>query len=767
VDQGPFRLGEWLVEPRLNRLTRDGKSVQIELKMMEVLLCLAKHAGELVERQQLIDQVWATEFISENILTRAIAELRRALGDDAKYSTFIETIHGRGYRLLQEPVPREDTPGALFSRSPVNQKPKDSPASPNGQRRWLRVGLVVSAIAVFAIVIGLWQLRGRTVLNETDTILVTDFVNRTDDPIFEGTLKQALALKLGESPFLNVISENRVRGTLHLMGRDPDEHISPDLGREICQRLNLKAIIAGEIAPLGSHYVLTLNTVECRSGDSLALEQAEASAKEDLLVALDQATAGLRRKLGESLRSIEEYDTPLATAATPSLEALKSYSIARSLGLRGRSLEARPHALRAIELDPTFARAYSHLAIHSWNRGDREEARKWITEAFTHRDRATETYRFWIDAFYYKYATGEYDKAIEANRLKNDLYPGVPTFNNMANLYHELGQFDRALDLRLDCLDVLPDRATSYQGLARTYLALNQLESAKQIVAAGFAEGFDGVKMRIRLYHIAFLTGDPKTIEAQLQWSSGGPYEGEILREHSLASAFGGKLRESNDFARRSHEVAERFDSWAAYSSTLALLALAEAQSGLSESATEDAEAAAAVARNPVTTVIAALALARAGEIWLAGAFADGLARSWPLDTLVNSIHMPAIRAEIALSTGDPQRAIEHLRTNLPHENHWCDVIDMRGRALLASGSAPEAAAEFERLLKLRGVWPVHPRYATAHLWLGRARAATGDTDTAIGSYETFLHLWKDADPDIPLLLEAQTEYGQLIITPD
>jgi DNA-binding winged helix-turn-helix (wHTH) protein len=242
---GPFRLGEWLVEPRLNRLTRDDESIQIELKMMDVLVCLAGHAGELVERQQLIDTVWATEFTSENILTRAIAELRNALGDDTKNPTFIETIHRRGYRLLIEPEPAGEHRDAR-------------------RRRFLPLFIAI-ATAVLVVAAGLRLSSRGPVLGEADTILLTDFVNLTDDPVFDGTLKQALAIKLEESPFLDVISEQRVRGMLRLMDLDPNEEVTPSLGREVCQRLNLKTMIAGEIAPLGSHYVITLNTVECGS----------------------------------------------------------------------------------------------------------------------------------------------------------------------------------------------------------------------------------------------------------------------------------------------------------------------------------------------------------------------------------------------------------------------------------------------------------------------------------------------------------------------
>jgi DNA-binding winged helix-turn-helix (wHTH) protein/tetratricopeptide (TPR) repeat protein len=741
--EGSFRLGEWVVEPRLNRLTRGDESVQIELKVMDVLVCLAEQAGELVERQQLIDTVWATEFISESLVSHAVSALRNVLGEDSKNPTFIETIHRKGYRLLIEP------------------ELVDSPR--HAGRRWLRPVFIAMTMAILAIAAGLWMLSERSVLEETDTILLTDFVNRTGDPIFDGTLKQALAVKLEESPFLNVISEKRVLETLQLMDRDPDEGLIPDLGHEVCQRLNLKAMITGEIAPLGSHYVITLNTIECRSGDSLARAQAEAPAKEDLLVAMDHATADLRRKLGESLRSIEDYDTPLAIAATPSLEALKSYSIAQSLMTGGKWHEAVAHSRRAIELDPTFASAYCQMAKLSINlRSGRDETRKWFIEAFTHRDRASEYGRLFIDHYYYRSATGDYDKAIEALHIMNDLYPAskAKTLNTLANIYEALGRYEEALDLREEQLDLMPDHALSYSQLAFTYRNLNRIEDAEQVIAAGLANGFDFITMRSAIYQIARRKGDTTTMEEQIRWSSGGPYEGRMLGLSSGTARSKGQFRECREIVQRSRYVAERFDSWATHGSTLAALALSEAQVGLVESTIEDADTALALPQDLSTTATAAKALAISGEVERAEELADQLEQTWPLHTIVNSIHVPAIRAEIALATGDPDTAIELLRNKMPLERRWRSVIDIRGRALLASGSAAEAAAEFRRYLELR------PHRSRANLWLGHAVAAAGNVEDAIECYETFLDLWKDADPDIPLLLEARAEYQRLVTTP-
>jgi tetratricopeptide (TPR) repeat protein len=619
---------------------------------------------------------------------------------------------------------------------------------------------IAIASAILAVAAGVWLLSERPVLEETDTLLLTDFVNRTGDPIFDGTLKQALAVKLEESPFLNVVSDKRVLDTLRLMERDPDEGLIPDLGHEVCQRLNLKAMIVGEISPLGSHYVITLNAVQCGSGDSLAREQAEAVAQENLLVAMDRATAGMRRKLGESLGSIDRFDTPLMTAATPSLEALKSYSIAQSLMSGGKWHEAAAHSRRAIELDPTFASAYCQMAKLSRNlHHGRHEERKWFTEAFTHRDRATEYGRLLIDHYYYRSATGEYDKAIEALHIVNDLYPGskAETLNTLANIYEALGRYEEALDLREERLDLLPDSALSYSQLAFTYRNLNRIEDAEQVIAAGLANGFDFIGMRSAMYQIARRKGDTATMEEQIRWSSGGPYEGRMLSLSSGTARSKGQFRKCREIVQRSRVVAERFDTWPTHGLTLASLALSEAQVGLVELAVEDAETAVALPRHLSTTATAAKALAIAGEVERAEELADELEQTWPLHTIVNSIHVPAIRAEISLATGDPDRAVELVRNKMPLERRWRSVIDIRGRALLASGSAPESAGEFRRFLELR------PHRSLPNLWLGRALAAAGNVEDAIESYETFLDIWKEADPDIPLLLEARVEYEQLI----
>jgi tetratricopeptide (TPR) repeat protein len=609
-------------------------------------------------------------------------------------------------------------------------------------------------------------------LSESDYILLTDFVNTTGDEVFDGTLKQALAVKLEESPFLNVFPERRIQETLSLMGRDLDEPVTQVIGQEICERQGIKAMLVGEIAPLGSHYVISLNAVHSGTGDPLAREQVEASSKEEVLEVLGQATSRLRKQLGESLSSVEGFDTPLEQATTSSLEALKAFTLGLGEVRRGRESEAIPFFQRAIKLDPDFAAAYGVLGTRYWNLGEMEKATFYRTKAFELRERASEFEKLRIEALYYGIVTGEWDKERESYEVRKKLYPrDNGAWGNLAIVYYNAGQYNKAADEARQALQLAPHTAYSYLNLGIAYLGLNRFTDAKAVFNEAIARKLENMANRMYLWQIAFLEQDSASMKRHAVWADGKPDEYILLGRRADGAALFGKVQEARDLRRQAVESALRHEFKEVAASLTALGALIEAEVGNYEKASEDAEAALASSRGLRVEIPAAQALALSNKIGLAQSLADDLGRRFPVDTLLQAVSLPLIQARIQSQRGNPEQAIETLRVAAPYElGSQTDLgrditfspIYARGRAYLQAGAGQEAASEFQRILDHRGVDITCPLYALAHLGLARAYTLSGETAKSRAAYEDFLTLWKDADPDIPILLEAKAEYAKL-----
>jgi tetratricopeptide (TPR) repeat protein len=611
-----------------------------------------------------------------------------------------------------------------------------------------------------------WPLQA---LTERDYVLLTDFTNTTGDSVFDGTLKQALAVKLEESPFLNILPEQRVREALRFMNRSPDERITSTVGREICVRENVKAMMTGEIALLGSRYVVALNAVNCATGESLAREQTEAESKEDVLAALGRAASSMRGKLGESLNSIQQYDTAIQQATTSSLEALKAYNLGNELKEKGDEDASIPFFERAIELDPNFASAYARLGTVYGNRGEAEKSIEYKKRAYGLRDRVSEPERLYITSHYYLSVTGEIDKEIETYQVWLKTYPRADApLANLTLRYNNIGQYEKALEIGRRSLEVDPDSVYPYANLGGAYLGLNRLEEAKAILQQGLDRGFDTWPIHAGLHAVAFLERDTEAMNRHTEWGKGTP--GEIFMlgfVQANAATYWGKLGESRKLNQRAIELSQRYNLKELSTNLTAIEAATEAMFGNFPRARTKAKEALAGASEKNPPALVGLALALAGELSQAESFADKVARRFPTDTVLNTRDLPSIRAIIDLKRGDPAKAVERLKAAAPYElggpgPGGLFSIYLRGQAYLQAGASMEAAAEFQKIIDHPGVAPSSPLHALTHLALGQARKLAGDTAAARRAYQDFLALWKDADPDLPILREAKAEYAKL-----
>ncbi len=606
-------------------------------------------------------------------------------------------------------------------------------------------------------------------LTEKDTIVLTDFANTTGDAVFDDTLKQALSTQLEQSPYLNILSDAKVEDTLRMMGREKGARITQETAREICVRSSSAAVLAGSIASLGSQFVIDLNAINCRTGDSLARAEEQATGKEQVLAALGRASTEIRGKLGESLSSIQKYDTPVEQATTSSLEALKVYSLGQKAKREKGDIAAIPLFRRAIELDPNFAIAYASLGVSYLNYGEISQGMENIRKAYELRSRVTERERFYIASRYFADITGELEKANQSYELWEQTYPRdfIP-HNNLGVDYSFLGQYEKAVEQYRECIQLEPDNALTYSNLAGTYLNLERVDEAKTALRDESAHQVEEPGMHATLYSIAFLERDSAGMQRELDWASGKPgVEDQMLALQADTEAYFGRLGKSRDFARRAAASARAADSKETAAQWEAIAALREAEFGNFTLARRQAEAALAQSPGRDVQVLVALASARAGDSSKAQMLVDKLNRDFPTSTVMQSYWLPSIRAAIEVNRGNASRAIELLEATSPYElgqpppgNLQAYPAYMRGMAYLAARQGTQAAEQFQKLLNHPGIVQNNLVAALLRLGLARARVLSGDANGARTAYQDFFAKWKDADPDIPVLQQAKAEYA-------
>jgi len=637
-----------------------------------------------------------------------------------------------------------------------------SPASRVKLRRsWVIAGATV--LALIALVGALLHFRRKPGLTERDSIVLADFVNTTGEPVFDGTLKEALTVQLEQSPYLNVLPEARVREALRYMGRSPDERVSNDVARDICLREGIKAMLTGSISSLGSHYVITLAAINAQTGDSLAREQVEAESKEQVLKALDQAASSLRRKLGESLASVQKYAMSLEQATTPSLEALQAFTLGQAEHLKLTDDRAIPHLQRALELDPNFAMACATLGVAYSNEGERERASDYLKKAFELKERASEREKFYISAHYYEMVTGQIERSSEVYESWKETYPRDTTpRNNLALRYGEIGQYEKALTNASEAMRLNPKDRFAYQNVALAYIRLDRYDEAKAVAEQAIAQNVDSLGVHFALFDIAFIRGDAASMQREMAWAAGKPREAYMLFDEGEGEYSLGKAQKARETFKRAVSLADSQGFKEAAANTRAWEADMEAPLGNMQEARNGATEALTAAADRDTKTAVATTLAMAGDTNRAQKLIDELAKDFPLDTLLNNVSLPTARAIIEMQHNNPARAIALLEAARPYDlaGYW--PMYVRGEAYLQARDGVKAAAEFQKILDHRGIEPLSPIYSLARLDLGRALALQGQTATARTAYQDFLVLWKDADPDIPILKQAKEEYEKL-----
>jgi tetratricopeptide (TPR) repeat protein/predicted Ser/Thr protein kinase len=650
-----------------------------------------------------------------------------------------------------------------------------TPATKFTRLRWLVV--TGAAALVIGLTVGAWLYFSRNAhaLTDKDTIVLADFTNTTGDTVFDGTLRQGLSVQLEQSPFLSIISDQRIQQTLQMMEQKQDTKLTPGIARELCQRTASAAVIDGSIAQIGTQYLLTLKAVNCVSGESLASTEAQANDKNDVLDALGKASLDLRNKLGESLSTVQQYDTSLADATTPSLEALKAYSSAEQILYANGSAAAIPFYKHAIELDPNFAMAYAKLGRMYGDIGESGLAADYTRKAYELRDRTSDVENYFISSDFHAVVTGNMEKAEQVCELWEQAYPRseFPHLLLSGGIYPADGQYEKAVEEATEAISLNPDFFPAYINLMYAYIPLDRLDEAKATYRQALEHKVDNPFFRLALYQIAFLQNDAAGMAQQVAWSAGKPgAEDVILAYEADTAAYSGRLKDAREFSRQAVDSAGRSNEKEMAATYIAISGLREALFGNADEARQRATLAIAGSAGRDVQYGAALALAFAGDNERAQEVNDDLAKRFPEDTLVQFNYLPTLRAKLALSRGNTSQAIETLRAAAPYElgestssfSDWTSLYPayVRGEAYLAAHQGSEAAVEFEKILDHSGIVQSEAIGALAHLGLARAYMLQGDTAKARAAYRDFLTLWKDADPDIPVLVAAKSEYAKL-----
>jgi DNA-binding winged helix-turn-helix (wHTH) protein/tetratricopeptide (TPR) repeat protein len=758
---GPFR-----VDPEKETVVRAGELVSITPKTFQILLVLIRNSREIVTKDDLMKTVWPDTFVEEANLSRNIFMLRKALGETAQDHRYIVTIPGQGYRLAEDVrlVPEQELTLVAASHSLVKVEVKET-------KPWWWIA--AAAVLLAAAGVGVWRyisLR-RAVLSATDTVVLADFVNATGDAVFDETLRRGLAIQLEQSPFLSLISDQRIQHTLRLMGRPANARLTPEVARGICERTGSAAVLDGSIAPIGSQYVLELRAKSCRSGEILDQEQMQAAKKDAVLNALGQMASRFRKRVGESLTTITQRNTPLAEATTPSLEALEAYSTGWKLHTTTGTMAALSFMQRAVEIDPNFALAHSTLGREYANLDEFGLSLESTTRAWQLREHTSDREKFFIDANYQILATRNLEQARQTCEAWARAYPRDPVpFTMLAGFPSKgEGRYEQAVAAARKAVELDPDFTMGYYNLAVNNAYLGRFDEAENTLRRAAGRGLEVDEFLMLQYDIAFFKGDTAGMAqaaAKARERSGA--DTWVSDKEASALAYSGHLHKARVLTQQAIDRGiqgaepERAALWQAGAS------LREAWFGNAVEARRNANEALKLSNNSEVEYGAAFALAIVGDS-RAQALANDLEKRFPENTVVRFSYLPAIRARIALNQRDTNSAIDILQVAAPYELGATHEllgalypVYMRGEVLLAAGQGAQATVEFQKILDHRGIVVSDPIGALAPLQMARALALSGDKIKSKAAYEDFFTLWKDADHDIPLLARAKSEYANL-----
>ncbi len=777
-----FSFADFTVDLRARELRRDGIRLKLPGQPFAVLAMLLEHPGEVVTREELHAHLWQKEtFVDfDHSLNVAINKLRETLCDSAEQPRFIETIPRTGYRFIG-PVAESSTKEQEKERegdSAGAAKTKKAGAGTVDRKRW---GVVVAAaVVVPALVLaGYLHFHRAPKLTDKDTIVLADFANATGDPVFDDTLRQGLEVQLEQSPFLSLISDDRIQQMLRLMAKPAEARLTPEVAREICQRTGSAAVLDGSIASLGTQYVLTLRAKDCRNGDVLDEEQVQAGRKEDVLNALSHIASRFRARVGESLSTVKSHDIPLAEATTPSLEALKAYSAGWQVSFSSGSAAAIPFANRAIEIDPNFASAYALIGRFYGDIGESVLSANNTSKAYQLRARATDQEKFFIAVNYDLEVTGNLERAQQTCDLWIQAYPRawLPHGLLSGGVYPALGKYERAAEEAKIAIGIDPEFSIGYINLAVSDVALDRWAEAENALRRAFDRKLEVPDFVVERYVIGFLKDDKAAMERETSLAQEEPgVDDWMSNSEGFVLAYSGHLEE----ARKMSRTAADFASKAGRRDTEALYetdgAVREALFGNVSAARQRAGDALELSKSRDVQYGAGFALALSGDSLRSQALADNLSQRFAQDTRVRFTYVPTLRALIALNHGEPSKAIESLQTAIPYElgipteggsefllgagNLYPAYV--RGLAYLAARQGRKAAAEFHKILDHRGIVISDPVGALAQVQLGRAYVLAGDKDNARTAYRDFLTLWKAADLEVPILKQAKAEHAKL-----
>ena len=762
---GPFR-----IDPEKQALLRGNELIALNPKTFQLLLVLVRRGNQIVTKDELMKSVWPDTFVEETNLTRNIFALRKALGDN-EHSRYIITVPGQGYRLAEgvRLISEADLRIVAASHSKVQIQVRET-------KLW---GWIAAAVIVI-LVIGAGTIRvfrHRTpALTEKDTIVVAEFVNATGDPVFDGTLRQGVAVQLEQSPFLSLIPDRRIHQILQLMGKKAEVPLTATVANEVCERTGSAAFLEGSIALIGTQYVLGLRATNCRTGELLDEEQVQFTRKEQVLNSLSDLARKFRTRVGESISAVAKHDTPLADATTPSLEALKAYSAGLRLHASSGAITALPLFRRATEIDAKFAMAHAWLGRIYADLDESDLAAESISRAWQLRDRTTDRENLWITAAYETLVTGNLPHAQQNCEAWVQTYPrDAAPHQVLAGMTNKsVGRYEQALAEAQRAIELDPDFAIVYYSLGVNNAYLGRLEQAESAINRAVARGLEIEEFLMLRYDLAFLRGnqagmDRETARARARsgaasWAS---------NKEAFALAYLGRLRLAREASARAVSEAEQTAQRERAGLWEAGAAVREAMFGNAIEGKKRAWAALTLSKAREVKYGAAFALAVSGDSSRSETLANELETRFPEDTVVQFSYLPTIRARLALNQGDAPKAIELLQTAVPHElgvppSSMSGLfgalypIYMRGEAYLAAHRADEAAAEFQKVLDHPGIVVADPIGVLAHLQLGRAYALSGDKDKANIAYRDFLVLWKNADRDIPVLTQAEAEYAKL-----